>query len=93
MKMDVSDIAKPLITFIKRSHTLIFFLLVSIGLAAAILTLVTIVNTSGSVSNQPNNSINGAFDEDIINKIGELGQGKLTQPGNNRSSPFTEPTK
>lgn len=90
MKMDVTDITKPLATFVKRFHTLIFFLIVSVGLATAILALVTIVNTSGSTSSQPNNAISGSFDEDIIGKIGELGQGKLTQPGDTRSSPFTE---
>lgn len=86
--INVSTIFEPIATFFRRFHILLFFLVVSGGLFAAVLTLISIINTSSSTSMAADNSINGSFDQETIQRI-ENDTTTVAQPGS-RPSPFVE---
>ena len=91
MKLDnlsVSALFRPLISFVRRFHTLLFFLAVSSSLAIAILVLISIVSLSSLVAPTSDQAVNGIFDKDTIDRI-EAGTTPNTQP-TGRPSPFIE---
>lgn len=86
--IQLSGIIDPIASFLRRFHMLLFFLLVSGGLFAAIVVLISIVNTSSNVSTATDNSITNTFDQDTIRRI-ENDTTTVAKPGN-RPSPFVE---
>lgn len=90
MKSNVSigSLLRPLVAFVRRFHTLLFFLAVSGGLFAAIFVLLSDIKLSSTVAPSSDQTINGTFDEETIKRI-EQDVGQTTTPGP-RSSPFSE---
>lgn len=86
--MTVSDLTRSLGVFLKRFHTLLFFLAVSGGLFAAIIMLLGIINLSSSVATSSDQAIDGTFDEVTIQRINQSAAPPVI-PGA-RSSPFVE---
>ncbi len=86
--LNISDLLKPFVRFIRRFHTILFFLIVSGSLFAAIVTLMSIISFSSGTSTVSDQSINGTFDEATINKIKDKSS-TSGQPGS-RPSPFVE---
>lgn len=86
--LDITVIGKVIATFIKRFHTIIFFLIVSIGLFIAIVMLVGIINLSSTTATSSAQTIDGSFDEETINRLKQSSSGQVT-PGTRRS-PFVE---
>lgn len=86
--LDMSSIAKSFSTFLKRFHTILFFLVVSSGLFAAIAMLLGIISLSDTTATSSTQTIDGTFDEITI---GQLSNPTSTQasPGD-RVSPFVE---
>jgi len=67
---------------------LLFFLLVSGGLFAAIMVLISIINVSSSSNASSDNAIQGTFDEKTIKRV-EQDTTTAAKPGS-RPSPFVE---
>lgn len=90
MKSDISlaKIVHALGTFVKRYHTILFFLGVSGGLFTAIVMLLAIISLSSSTATSSDNAINGTFDEATIQRI-EQDSSQPATPGS-RKSPFVE---
>lgn len=90
MKNDVtiSSLTKPLVAFVKRFHTILFFLAVSGGLFVAILMLLSIITLSSSTAPSSDNAVSGSFDDQTI-KLLEDGTGPGATP-KGRASPFVE---
>lgn len=86
--IQLSGIIGPIASFLRRFHMLLFFLLVSGGLFAAIMVLISIVNTSSSTAATSDNAINGNFDQETIQRV-EQDTTTIAQPGS-RPSPFVE---
>ncbi len=84
----LSGLTQPVIGFVKRFHTLIFFLVVSSGLFAAIMMLVSIINLSSSTAPSSNNAVSGTFDEQTIQQLENDNNTEATPKG--RVSPFVE---
>lgn len=91
MKKDtsLSAVFKPVVVFIKRFHTILFFLVVSGGLFTAILILLSIVNLSASTAPTSNNAVSGSFDEQTIQMIEKDTNNPGAEP-KGRLSPFVE---
>lgn len=79
---------KPLAHFVKRFHTLLFFLLVSAGLFIAILLIMSAVSLSSTTAPSAEQSVSGTFDEQTINRLQQSTTGPVKHTG--RQSPFTE---
>jgi hypothetical protein len=90
MKNDqsISALFAPIAGFLKRFHTLLFFLIVSGSLFLAIVSLLDIIEVSSSTSTSSDQAINGNFDKETIQKIKDGGSINVT-PGK-RTSPFSE---
>lgn len=74
--------------FVRRFHTLLFFLIVSGGLFVAILMLLSIISVSSSAAGSSDQAINGSFDEETIQRL-ERNTTEQVGPGS-RPSPFVE---
>lgn len=79
---------KPLIHFVRRFHTILFFLLVSISLFIAILLIMDIISLSSQTSTSSNQTVSGSFDEETINRLQQSTAIPPKPAG--RQSPFTE---
>ncbi len=88
IKLELS--LKPVTTFFGRFHTIIFFVAVSAGMAAAIIALITIVNLSSTDAPNASNPVDGSFDQVTIDKINQLGTKPPAPPTGKRISPFVE---
>lgn len=86
--LKLSGIIGLLTQFVRRFHTIIFFLLVSTSLFVAILTLIDIIGASSGTAATSNQTINGTFDNTTIQRINDATT-KTVQPGS-RPSPFVE---
>lgn len=75
-------------SFIRRFHTILFFLVVSSGLFVAILMLLSIINLSATPAASSDQTINGTFDDETIRRINQDSAEQIT-PGS-RQSPFVE---
>jgi hypothetical protein len=84
----ISEIIEPIAGFLRRFHMLLFFLLVSGGLFAAIMVLISIINVSSNSNVKSDNAIKGSFDEATIRRI-EQDTTNVAKPGA-RPSPFVE---
>lgn len=85
---DISSIGKALIGFVRRFHTILFFLAVSGGLFVAILMLLSIISQSSNKAQTSSQTVNGTFDEETIRRLKEETADQIT-PGS-RPSPFVE---
>lgn len=85
--IDFSAITVGIASFFRRFHTILFFLVVSIGLFAAITLLLGIISLSSTTATSSSQTVNGGFDEDTINRL-KQSSGEVT-PGA-RKSPFAE---
>ena len=86
--LDVSKFKEAIVTFFKRFHTIIFFLLVSLGLFVAILMLLSVIELSNKAASSSDQVISGAFDETTIQRIQQKSFEEL--PAVSRISPFVE---
>jgi len=86
--VSISSMFSGFIKFIKRFHTILFFLVVSGGLFAAIVMLLATISLSSTTATSSSQTIDGSFDEATITRLKEPTSGSGT-PGR-RSSPFTE---
>lgn len=84
----LSGLTKPLSQFLRRFHTLLFFLLVSGGLFVAILALMSIIETSSKVASNSDNAISGQFDQTTIQQLKQ--KSTPATPQGDRSNPFAE---
>ena len=92
MKINISlkSGIKSLLGFLKRFHTIIFFLIVSACLFTAIVLLLPITNLSMDESQAPGQTIDSSFDQATINRLrNNTSAGSSNQPGE-RKSPFSE---
>lgn len=89
--INLKIIAESISRFFERFHTIIFFLLLGIGLIISLVILVTILNRSGVVNSSEATHINQQFDENTIERIKNLddNSGNVTLP-NGRTNPFVE---
>lgn len=81
---------KPLARFFNRFHTIVFFLIVGIGMAVAILTLLSIIQFSSTSASSSTHSINDSFDAETIKRINELGSEPPPVTPGVRTNPFVE---
>ncbi len=81
---------KPIIHFVSRFHTIIFFVILSVALAIAILMLISIVQLSSKSASNALNPVNASFDQQTIDKINQLGQIQPAPTTSKRASPFVE---
>lgn len=86
--MNVSLNLSGFASFLRRFHTLLFFLIVSGGLFAAIVLLLGTITLSSTTAPSSSQSINGSFDEETITRLKQPSSGAGT-PGK-RPSPFVE---
>ncbi len=86
--LNFAELLTPLLRFMRRFHTLLFFLLVSGGLFAAILTLTSIIQMSSTVASSSSQAISGQFDESTIQLL-KRSSVPPAQIGE-RSNPFVE---
>lgn len=86
--INLSGIIKSFGAFIRRFHTLLFFLVVSGGLFLAILMLLSIISLSSTTATNSNQTVDGAFDEATIQRVKQDSVEQIT-PGS-RQSPFVE---
>ena len=89
--LSVSDISKPIVKFLKRFHTIVFFLIVSVGLFISIATLLPITSLSTEVAPSAGQKIDASFDQATIDRLQKKDESPDSsyQPGK-RKSPFTE---
>lgn len=86
--IQLGTILEPLAHFVKRFHTLLFFLLVSAGLFVAILMIMSVVSLSSTTSSTANQAVSGSFDEQTINRLQQSTTSPTKHSG--RLSPFSE---
>ena len=86
--VDLSVLLRGFSGFMRRFHTLLFFLIVSGGLFVAILMLLNIINLSSSTAESSDQTINGTFDEPTIQRLEQDATVPITPGG--RVSPFVE---
>lgn len=87
----LGDIASRAGNFLRRFHTILFFLIVSVGLAAAILILLSIIQNSSLSTTAGTEAVNSTFDTETIKRIDTLGTNKPSGPeSGKRSNPFVE---
>jgi len=87
-EVTVDGIIRPIIGFFRRFHTILFFLVVSGGLFAAILMLLSIISVASGQANSADNAVSGSFDEETIRQLENGSSAKTTPKG--RASPFVE---
>ena len=85
--IDIKMIGTGFVKFIRRFHTIIFFLVVSGGLFAAIVMLLGIIALSSTKATTSNQIIDANFDEDTISR---LKQSKSEATASGRQNPFSE---
>lgn len=78
---------RPVVTFFKRFHAIIFFLIVSACLFVAIVLLLPVTNLSTTQS-QPAQTVDASFDQATIDKLRSSSSSTI-QPGE-RTNPFNE---
>ena len=88
--LDISLSFKPIVGFFGRFHTIIFFVIVSIGLAVAIIMLISIIQLSSTSASSASNPVGGSFDQATIDKINQLGSNPKARSSSDRKSPFVE---
>jgi hypothetical protein len=86
----IKDYFEPFTRFIKRFHTIIFFLIISIGLFGAITVLLSIIDLSAQTASVSSESISGTFDQSTIDRVNSL-QNQTPAIAGKRPSPFIEP--
>lgn len=86
--INLTSFIKGFAGFIRRFHTLLFFLVVSGGLFVAILMLLSIISLSSTTASNSNQTIDGTFDEATIQRVKQDSTEQIT-PGP-RQSPFVE---
>ena len=89
LNITVEAIKKPLVSFIRRFHTIMFFLFISIALFISITLLMSFINISSSTATNSSQAINTTFDQQTIDRINDLGNNSSSKPGQ-RSNPFIE---
>lgn len=82
------SLIRPIVGFVRRFHTILFFLVVSGGLFAAILMLLSIISLSSLPAATADNAVSGSFDEETIQQLESGTNGAVTPKG--RASPFVE---
>ena len=89
--ISIGDITKPVAKFLKRFHTIVFFLIVSGLLFIAIAVLLPITSLSTEVAPSAGQKIDGAFDQTTIDRLEKKGASSNSsyEPGE-RKSPFVE---
>lgn len=85
--LSLSSLTRPLASFVRRFHTLLFFLIVSTSLGAAILVLISIIGTSSETASSSDQTVNGSFDDATIQRIQS---GTVPTQPSGRPSPFVE---
>lgn len=83
--INIAQITRPFTQFMRRFHTLLFFLLVSGGLFVAILMLMSIIGVSSTTASSSDTTISGQFDTATIQQLKQKSvpaapQGKRTNP-------------
>lgn len=86
--IDLSNVFEGFGLFVRRFHTILFFLIVSGGLFVAILMLLSIISISSSSTGTSDQAIDGVFDEETIQRL-ERSTTEQVGPGS-RPSPFVE---
>ena len=87
--INLDAIVAPVAKFFHRFHTILFFLIMSIGLFLAIVILLTIIEQSGQTGTPSSELISNSFDQSTIDKIESLESREASKPGD-RPSPFVE---
>lgn len=92
MKNDISitELTKPLVKFLKRFHTIIFFLIVSAGLFTAIVILLPITSLTSKESQTTGQTVDGSFDQATIDRLRKGNSSTSTYTPGPRKSPFVE---
>lgn len=85
----LSDNFKPALSFLKRFHAIIFFLIVSACLFIAIFLLLPITNLSTNNSPATGQTIDDSFDQATIDRLRGGASTNVPQPSE-RASPFVE---
>ena len=88
--VSLSDLGKPVTKFLKRFHTIIFFLIVSAGLFTAIVILLPITNLSSVNSGVTGQTIDSSFDQTTIDQLQNGSSTESTYTPGERKSPFVE---
>ena len=86
--INIAGVVTSFGSFVRRFHTIIFFLIVSGGLFVAIIMLLSIIELSSSTASSSDQSVSSSFDEDTITR---LKRGSVAQdPPQGRTNPFVE---
>lgn len=89
ISFSLESITTPAAKFLRRYHLLIFFLVVSIALFAAIAILLPITNVSRSDPGASGTPVDSTFDETTIEQLRNSDDSSPYQAGK-RKSPFSE---
>ena len=87
---NVKDFFQPLVRFIRRFHTIIFFVVISIGLFGAIVVLLGVIDLSSQVAPSSSQTISDSFDQSTIDRVNSS-QNQSPAIAGKRPSPFIEP--
>lgn len=88
--VSVTELIKPLERFFRRFHTIIFFLIVSVGLFTAIVILLPITSLTSKESQTTGQTIDGSFDQATIDRLRKGNSSTSTYTPGPRKSPFVE---
>ena len=92
MKLNIHSldvVLAPIARFFHRFHTIMFFVVLSAGIAIAIIILLSIIELSNGVASTSNERISGTFDQATMSKVEALDSRNESEPGS-RESPFVE---
>lgn len=85
--ISVGAILKPITTFFKHFHGIVFFLLLGALLIAASLMTISVINSTGP--GEPQATIDANFDQATIKQVEDLDPNQISQPSG-RTNPFVE---
>lgn len=92
--ISLDAIKRPLISFLKRFHLIIFVILVFGGLSVCVFVLYSIFQSSGDTTGYQSSASTSSFDDQTIEKLNQLkdaSSGNITDPPDTgRTNPFVE---
>lgn len=90
--LDLASLVQPIRNFIRRWHSIIFFVALSALIIAACYTILTII--TGQPAVDPNNpdasAVNSSFDTETMKRVEELEPNEISSPPSGRTNPFIE---
>lgn len=88
MNLDLTTILRPVQGFIRRYHSILFFVVLSGLIISAALVVLSIISDK-SYNNSSASSVNNNFDTSTMQRVEELSPNSISKPSG-RTNPFVE---